>query len=520
MICFGSRQFLSRQSLVAAGLLLLTPISAIAANSDFDAGMKLIKQGQYQKSLSCFDKSVDMEPTNGDFHFWRGKCLAGLGKKAEASAEFKLAALLSTDSKIKEACKVELSRYKQAVPRGSVNEKLSANGTGSSGNSREDDAPTIGKNDKVFKLSSKKLDWNLQMRSDYLQSMKAKTDALGSLASGTRWQSHAPNVGGGPGPILRAALSGPAHFTVPLTAGERLALTGSDIVIILDHSGSMFSPDCPGSGGRLESRLAWAVEEMEYFADTLCSSLPHGFELITFDSTPEVFRVQSTSQLREVLHNLKGGGGTDLPSALKEAFRVHNAHPKAPLLIAVVSDGEVDLRSSEKTIVEASRQYPLPAGVFITLLQIGINAEIHTSGDIGVLDNLQSRAGAAYDAFSAVPFSKVRADGLGRSILFGLRSRAFANSEGAAGNSSASGLSPSSSKVPATTSQLPSTNTSGQTSPALQVPSMSEPASSTSRTSAEANKNERELKEARQRYEREKAKKEEIPKMWQNGDAK
>ncbi|MBX9723908.1 MAG: hypothetical protein K2X81_21050, partial [Candidatus Obscuribacterales bacterium] len=269
MKCFPYCNVSYRQSIVAFSLSLLTATSSLASSADFDAGMKLVKQGQFQKALSFLDKSVDLEPTNGDYHFWRGKCLSGLGKKNDATAEYKLAALLSADSKVKEACKVELSRYKQAVPKGSVYEKLASKTSTASTIGAEDD-PAIGQQDKVFKLSSKKLDWNLQMRTDYLQSMKAKTDALGSLASGTRWQFNGPPNGADPGQILRAAVTGPAHFTTPLTAGERLALTGSDIVIVLDHSGSMYAPDCPGSGGRLETRLAWAVEEMEHFADTLC----------------------------------------------------------------------------------------------------------------------------------------------------------------------------------------------------------------------------------------------------------
>lgn len=396
---------------------------ALAKADDFDSGMKLLKAKQFSSALSHFDRSVDAQPTNGEYHYWRGKCLSALGKVQDASAEFKLAALLSSDASMKALCKTELARFNKPLPKGSVNATLSYDGSNVVVASDETDPQQDG---KFFKLSSKKLDWNLEMKKDFLNAMKSKNEQLGRLASGNgkRWRLPAAAAMTGPGlgiDIREALRDGPAHFNIPLSVEETRTLAGSDIVIILDHSGSMRTMDCPSASGGVEARLTWCTEELESFAETLSHALPHGFHLITFESKPDIYHINSAARMREVLQSLTGGGGTDLSAALREAFRIHSAHPKQPLLVAVVSDAEIDISTCERTIIEATRQFPLPNGIFITLLQVGIVAEVHTADRLNLLDNLRTRSGASYDAFTGIPFSKVRREGLGRDLLTGLR---------------------------------------------------------------------------------------------------
>lgn len=422
----------SKSVLLTFCLQLLSSSGSFAASSDLELGKSHLSAKNYKTALACFDRGVDEEPTNGEFHYWRGKCLLLMGKSKEAVAEFKLGALLTPDQVLKNNCAKELAKFKLAAPQGSVHTSSSsaktnksaknASESGSSGfDSDEDSAAANGKN--LFKLSSKKLDWNLELRGDFLQQMKSRNENLGMLAHGSRWHVPAAAANRRPVPVdLRSALNeGPSHFTIPLSADEKNVLAHSDIIIVLDHSGSMKTLDCPASGGFPESRLSWCVEELAAFADQIASALPHGFHLISFESKPEVHRISNAVQMLQILNSLNGGGGTDLAAALKEAFRLHTAHPKEPLLIAVVTDAEIDLHSSQSAIVDATRQFPLPNGVFITLLQIGAISEIHTADTLASLEGLKLRAGAQYDAFFGIPFSRVRRDGLGRDLLFGLR---------------------------------------------------------------------------------------------------
>jgi hypothetical protein len=272
------------------------------------------------------------------------------------------------------------------------------------------------------------LEWNLNLNNDALNAIKARTANLDALARGDQWRlASGARMGRGAPVDLRSVLqSGPAHTTIPLSAGERKAISQCDVVLILDHSGSMTARDCPSEFGGAEARISWCAEEMEKFADDLSSSFPHGFYFITFDVKPDVYTIQSSSQFRTVLQSLRAGGGTNLPNALNEAFRLHAAHPQQPMLVAVITDAEIDVHSAEQTIVAATHQFPLPNGVFITLLQVGAIAEQNAGDRLTYLEGLKARSGAAYDSFYGIPFSKVRQDGLGRDMLAGLRANAYA----------------------------------------------------------------------------------------------
>src|ERR1700722_4651591 len=87
---------------------ILLCANAAIASPDFDSGMQLIQDKEYNKALACFDRCVDSDPTNANFHYWRGKVLAVTDKIKEACAEYKLAAMLATDPQVKDDCGREL----------------------------------------------------------------------------------------------------------------------------------------------------------------------------------------------------------------------------------------------------------------------------------------------------------------------------------------------------------------------------------------------------------------------------
>ncbi|MGC2422846.1 MAG: tetratricopeptide repeat protein [Nitrospirota bacterium] len=51
-------------------------------------GLQSYKQGDYQKAMDMFTQAVDADPKNAEAHFFKGNCLALLGKKQEAIAEY------------------------------------------------------------------------------------------------------------------------------------------------------------------------------------------------------------------------------------------------------------------------------------------------------------------------------------------------------------------------------------------------------------------------------------------------
>lgn len=481
---------------IAIGLSLAAAISVEASTaSDFDEAAKLFGNAKFEEALSYLDRSVDAEPTNGKYHYWRARCLSELGRQKESIAEFKVAILLSNDSQVKSDAKSELDKLNVAAPAGSavassgqpnlVSDPLSnreqissvsldnagAAGSASATNqnkpnsissnrpaaqsknerriSEVDGTPILKAGHKTFKLSSKKLEWDLKLSSDFKNKLASENQKLDSLARNTRWslpnlQPASPILGsrGRRFDLAEAITRGPAHFGGALSEGERNTLRGSDIVFILDHSGSMSHPDCPAgtltsNASGIQSRLSWCVEEITAFADRIVSALPHGFTLITFDSKPDVYPIGTASQLHDALGKLEGSGGTDLAAALNEAYRIHAGHPKQPLLIVLVTDAEIDVRSSEQTILEGCKRFP--NGMFITLMQIGISAEGNTADTLALLDDLPRKSGAPYDPVEAIPFSQVRRDGFGRDMLLGIQRNYYANRSIASGEKNEAG---------------------------------------------------------------------------------
>ena len=58
------------------------------ANKLIQDGIQAYKQGDYQKAMDTFNQAVDADPKNAEAHFFKGNCLALLGKKQEAIAEY------------------------------------------------------------------------------------------------------------------------------------------------------------------------------------------------------------------------------------------------------------------------------------------------------------------------------------------------------------------------------------------------------------------------------------------------
>lgn len=404
--------------IIAALLVVLYSISIIPASLAQEAapqsGKELFKSGKFADALSCFDKDVDEKPTDGTAHFWRAKCLLSLGRVKEATAEYKLALLLSGDNSIKEQCKVALKNNNQVIPAGSV---MSGSGVESS--------------DKTFKLSTRKLDWNI--KTDELQGTVKTQDArLASAVNGGGTSLLEKMIGRRSSMFNSGAMAEEIRTAVPhasfkLKEADLATLKNSDVYIIQDQSGSMGVPDCPG-GSRPQSRLNWSVEELNGFADSLCRILPHGFVFMSFNTEPNAHVVNDSRSFMNYLHDLRSEGGTSLAPALNLAFRSHQAHLNQPMLIAVVTDGLIDVDDVKALIASATKRFYLPNGVFVTFAQVGVSADIDGQPDIDDagqrlddLNNLQKTSGAAYDAVEIVRFRELREEGLGKSILKALR---------------------------------------------------------------------------------------------------
>lgn len=226
---------------------------------------------------------------------------------------------------------------------------------------------------------------------------------------------------------------GPAHANFQLSAADERRLKNADVYIILDHSGSMNGNDCPSGNDDRQRRLEWSIEELSGFTKALEQALPHGFTFIPFNRTPEAFEVRSAEQFNTLLGAMNASGGTSLTPALELAFQRHQSHLNQPMLVAVISDGQIGPTDDVSgAIASATKRFTLPNGVFITFMQVGIMAEHNTNlaGNrpgtrrrfgLDRLTGMKQTDGCAYEPCLVVPFSQLRNDGLGRTLLQGLR---------------------------------------------------------------------------------------------------
>lgn len=226
---------------------------------------------------------------------------------------------------------------------------------------------------------------------------------------------------------------GPAHASFQLSAVDERRLKNADVYIILDHSGSMNGNDCPSGNDDRQRRLEWSIEELSGFTKALEQALPHGFTFIPFNRTPEAFEVRSAEQFNTLLGAMTASGGTSLTPALELAFQRHQSHLNQPMLVAVISDGQIGPTDDVSgAIASATKRFTLPNGVFITFMQVGIMAEHNTNlaGNrpgtrrrfgLDRLTSMKQTDGCAYEPCLVVPFSQLRNDGLGRTLLQGLR---------------------------------------------------------------------------------------------------
>jgi tetratricopeptide (TPR) repeat protein len=399
------------------------PVPNVSDSTSHDAltrGIELYRKIKFEEALQYFDKSVDEKPTDAEGHLWRAKCLEAVSRKKESIAEYKLAMLLTTDAAIKEECTAALRKQNEKVPAGSVTPPRS------------------------FKLSTKKLDWNLQIDSDLRNSIDAQDAQLAAVIGNgaSQYPGGIRALRSRHGVELEAELrNGPPHSAFVLAAADLATFKNSDVYIILDHSGSMSSRDCPSGGDTAVSRLDWTIDELQGFTKSLEQALPHGFTFIPFNTAPQAYTVTNATSLSQLLRSLKSQGGTSLSPALELAFKYHERHMNQPLLIAIVTDGQINVNDVRKTIADATRKFPMPNGIAITFAEVGIAASEGTAllfqmqkraqqqGSpvpplpIGLeaMLNLKETANAAYNPCLVVPFKQLRAEGLGRAILRALR---------------------------------------------------------------------------------------------------
>lgn len=199
---------------------------------------------------------------------------------------------------------------------------------------------------------------------------------------------------------------------------QRRVLSGHDVVIMIDKSGSMNTRDCPNG----LSRWDWCKQQALSLAQESESYLPDGITLVVFSNESRVFPHVHVKEIAKVFEKYSPGGPTNTGEALYDRLRSYldarqaNAKTTKPIVIAVITDGEpTDGRMSANSIISATRQMHKPDEISITFLQVGY--EVAGTAVLNELSDKLVDEGAKYDIVDLKSYPELLQSGLGMALV-------------------------------------------------------------------------------------------------------
>jgi Mg-chelatase subunit ChlD len=224
---------------------------------------------------------------------------------------------------------------------------------------------------------------------------------------------------------------------VGLTQVELQRLAAHDIVLLVDKSGSMHTPDCPspklGKLGTISSlvlngpgmgisRWDWCQEQTSQMAKQTETVLPNGFSVLLFDTRFFVYPHVNVDQLAKIFRQNEPQGGTLLTEPLTSTFNDYfrrkeqsRDHVK-PLLIGVITDGcPNDPMPTTEAIVSATHTMRNPSEITVIFFLIGSHDRRGEQFVWNISHNLGSE-GASFNIVKGVPFQELERAGLARAL--------------------------------------------------------------------------------------------------------
>jgi hypothetical protein len=236
----------------------------------------------------------------------------------------------------------------------------------------------------------------------------------------------------------QAPISATVNVNNFLTQEQLNLYANHDLVLIIDKSSSMLTPDCASgnfanvgtfigallgpAGGANLSRWNWCKAQTQQLAQLTSSVCKQGFTVIIFSSTFRVYHNVTLNQVPTIFREERPTGGTRLAQPLRApigdyfARRDKSGGKVKPLAIAIISDGNPnDEQNVRKAIFEATQYMKSPGEITITFFMIG-GGNAGGNRFVSDLVNNQVQYGAKYPLVRAVPFSVLAKVGLARAL--------------------------------------------------------------------------------------------------------
>ena len=235
-----------------------------------------------------------------------------------------------------------------------------------------------------------------------------------------------------------STLNGAVSQGNSLTQVQLQRLAAHDIVLLIDKSGSMATPDCPltenmelkaylpnlvlGSHPFADTRWQWCRQQIEQMSALTRGALPGGFSVLLFDSSYYLFPHVTEESLPRIFENNGPGGSTNLTLPLSTVFNDYFKREKIsrvkikPLLVGVITDGCPDEpHAVRKLLVDLTHSLQDSKEITIIFFLIGGH---DSQGEKFVQDLTEKLIshGATFNIVKGIPFSEVQRSGLARTL--------------------------------------------------------------------------------------------------------
>lgn len=240
----------------------------------------------------------------------------------------------------------------------------------------------------------------------------------------------------------------------PLAGGitqlELKKLAQHDVVLVIDKSGSMNTPDCPGvgSGSGLASlglgsgsstllhmlaafggisiggggggfggmtRWEWCGAQIAALTQQYQSAAPSGLSVVLFSTGTKIFPNVKVQDIPKIFTEFRPGGLTNEATALRQTLGDYFSRKNLtggnvkPLIVAIITDGEpTDKGSVVQVIGQTMSQMNQQGEIRITFLQVG-----NTFDGAGFVQNLQR----TFPIVSSHTFGELQRTGLTRALV-------------------------------------------------------------------------------------------------------
>lgn len=204
---------------------------------------------------------------------------------------------------------------------------------------------------------------------------------------------------------------------LPSNLKDIRALQDYDIVLIVDHSGSMNmsisrNDNSPNSKN---SKWRWVQNQVVGASSEFANAFKRGVKLIMFDSGYDVYQNCSPGELFNIFQATKSGGGTNLTPPLRDVLKTKIISGK-PLIICVCTDGEKICRYEDlrECIAEATQAIP---GQYDLAIHFLIVNPREPDKEIATLKSDVMSAGAKFDVVHVKSFQEIEQRGLINTLI-------------------------------------------------------------------------------------------------------